>query len=101
LVRANSEKLPLQPIIFDAVICACALEHFENDSAALREFFRVLKPGGSLILTADSLTYPMPQRIKDRHRVKNFVVNYYLLPDLVAKIEGSGFAMLEAKYFLN
>lgn len=35
---------------FDIIICNHVLEHVPNDSLAMRELFRVLKPGGTAIL---------------------------------------------------
>ena len=35
---------------FDAVICSHVLEHVSDDRAAMREFLRVLKPGGQALL---------------------------------------------------
>ena len=47
---------------FDAVLCTEVFEHLPEPTAALREFARLLKPGGHLILTAPfcSLTHFAP-----------------------------------------
>lgn len=47
---------------FDAVLCVEVLEHLPDPQAALREFSRLLRPGGALILTAPfaSLTHFAP-----------------------------------------
>ena len=47
---------------FDAVLCTEVFEHLPEPAAALREFARLLKPGGHLILTAPfcSLTHFAP-----------------------------------------
>lgn len=44
--RANAESLPFGPESFDAVVNAFGLCHLPNPDLALREAFRVLKPGG-------------------------------------------------------
>jgi predicted SAM-dependent methyltransferase len=45
---------------FDVVACSHVLEHVADDRAALREFFRVLKPGGWAVImvpyAADAVT---------------------------------------------
>ena len=47
---------------FDAVLCTEVFEHLPDPLAALREFARLLKPGGHLVLTAPfcSLTHFAP-----------------------------------------
>jgi SAM-dependent methyltransferase len=44
--------IPVAPASFDALLCAEVLEHVPEPLAAIREFARILKPGGKLILTA-------------------------------------------------
>ena len=50
--RANiNEGIPLGDAEVDVVISQEGIEHFENQLAALKEFNRVLKKNGSLIIT--------------------------------------------------
>ena len=48
--KADLTKLPFEENRFDAIICYHVLEHIEDDSQAISELFRVLKPGGWAIL---------------------------------------------------
>lgn len=43
--------LPFKSDIFSCLICSEVLEHVENDSEALSEMARVMKPSGSLVIT--------------------------------------------------
>jgi len=45
-------SLPVGNAMADTVLCTQVLEHLETPDRALLEFYRVLKPGGHLILTA-------------------------------------------------
>lgn len=58
LIRADVSKLPFEDNYFDKVIASEILEHVEDDSKALREIFRVLRPGGRLIVTVPNKNYP-------------------------------------------
>lgn len=46
----DSENLPFEPERFDAVICANSFHHYPNPQQFFHEVFRVLRPGGRLIL---------------------------------------------------
>jgi SAM-dependent methyltransferase len=51
-VRANiTEPLPLESGQFDQVVMLAVLEHLPDPHPVLREAYRILVPGGSLILT--------------------------------------------------
>jgi len=48
--RIDITDISFQDNVFDAVICSHVLEHVLNDTNAIKEFYRVLKPGGWGIL---------------------------------------------------
>lgn len=48
------ESLPLQDQSHHLVICSEVVEHLEEPEKLLRELFRILRPGGFLILTTDN-----------------------------------------------
>ena len=53
-VRGNLEALPLADAAFDLVLCAQAIEHVLDPPRALGELRRVLRPGGTLLLSTDN-----------------------------------------------
>jgi len=55
-------NIPVKNESFDAVMCVEVFEHLPEPIKAIKEFFRILKPGGKLILTTPfcSLTHFAP-----------------------------------------
>jgi demethylmenaquinone methyltransferase/2-methoxy-6-polyprenyl-1,4-benzoquinol methylase len=49
-VFADAMKLPFNDAEFDVVTMSFGLRNVENHNVALKEFFRVLKPGGRLVI---------------------------------------------------
>lgn len=52
---SSGENIPVKENLYDAVILSKVLEHLENPEVVLTEIFRVLKPGGTLLITTPFL----------------------------------------------
>ena len=50
LISGDSENLPFEENKFDAVIVAFGVRNFENLEKGLAEIFRVVKPGGKVVI---------------------------------------------------
>ena len=50
LVRGDGVHQPFPSGLFTAVLCECVLSLMENPPQALREFYRILRPGGHLVV---------------------------------------------------
>lgn len=50
-IESNAEHLPFEDACFDAVVFLDVLEHVVDQEQTLREIQRVLKPGGTLVLS--------------------------------------------------
>jgi len=62
-VQADARSpLPFDDASFDAVICIDAWNHFDGREAVLREWFRVLRPGGGLLFTDPTVVTGMLRR---------------------------------------
>lgn len=55
LCDLNSEPLPYDDDCFDVVTFTEVIEHIENHRMVLREIFRVLKPGGHVVITTPNI----------------------------------------------
>lgn len=57
LIRGSADDLPLKDGSFDLLCALDLLEHVEDDLGAIREFHRILKPGGHLVLTVPAYMF--------------------------------------------
>ncbi len=62
-------SLPFPDASFDYIVCIEGLEHIENPHQAVREFARLLRPGGRVLLTT-------PNILNIEERVKNLLHGY-------------------------
>lgn len=61
-IVSDITSIPVEDSSFDAILCSEVFEHIPDAVAAVREFSRILKPGGTLLITApfNSLTHFAP-----------------------------------------
>ncbi len=64
--KASGEDLPFGNNQFDAVISNGAVNLIPDKPAAIQEAFRVLKPGGRLMIADQVLIGQLPENLKDR-----------------------------------
>jgi demethylmenaquinone methyltransferase/2-methoxy-6-polyprenyl-1,4-benzoquinol methylase len=62
LQRADSENLPFESNMFDAVTVAFGVRNFENLEKGLNEIYRVLKPGGRAVILEFSNPQSFPYK---------------------------------------
>jgi ubiquinone/menaquinone biosynthesis C-methylase UbiE len=97
------EVLPYPDNFFDKIVSNCSLEHFNDDTKALNEMSRVLKPGGIVVLTVDSLSYPgTKDELRKLHAKIAYVVNYYTFYHIMQEFNerGNGSSFFKMKYLI-
>jgi len=63
-VKADICNLPFSDNSFDVILCNHVLEHIPNDTKAMHELYRVLKPGGWGV-------FQIPQNLKQENTFEN------------------------------
>jgi SAM-dependent methyltransferase len=79
---------------FDIVITSDVLEHIEEDSLALAEWNRVLKPGGKLIVFAPALRFLWSEHDEVNHHRRR-----YSAPELVRLLKAANFRVCRSSYW--
>jgi len=79
---------------YETIVLVNVLEHIEDDSAALDGFYRILKPGGNLLLFVPALKFLYSD-------LDALVGHYrrYQRPELNEKVTGAGFNIIQSRYF--
>ncbi len=72
VVDLNTEELPYHDAAFDLVTCTEVIEHVEHYRHTFREIFRILKPGGTLVVTT-------PNVLNLRSRLRYLLFGFFSL----------------------
>jgi SAM-dependent methyltransferase len=76
-LRGDALALPFVAAAFDVVLCTEVLEHLTDPQHAIDEMFRVLKPGGQLLLTTRFL-FPIHDAPHDYFRFTKYGLRHLL-----------------------
>ncbi|MRG90408.1 class I SAM-dependent methyltransferase [Polyangium spumosum] len=98
----DAEELGFEPATFDKVISFCVIEHFQNEDRVLEHVNRVLRPGGRIFLSADSLSNPeVTHEEREAHRKRYAVNNFYTVDHLREKLARAGLELERYHYILT
>jgi SAM-dependent methyltransferase len=95
LIEGRAENLPLESGSADLVVALDILEHLDDDSAALRDILRVLKPGGRFVATV-----PAYRMLWSEHDVALAHKRRYTSGELAMKMRNAGFCVDALSYAL-
>lgn len=94
--EGDIESLPVEDATVDAVISNCVINLTTDKERAFREAFRVLKPGGGLMVSDLVLIRPLPEAIRnDLDAYAACVAGALLKDDYLAAIQAAGFQGME------
>ncbi|MEM7261772.1 MAG: class I SAM-dependent methyltransferase [Planctomycetota bacterium] len=89
------ESQGLETNSFQKVLSFCVIEHIPNADEVLRELYRILEPGGEMILSADALEGIEDEALIEKHRTDNHVVQYFRPESFRAALIAAGFEVEE------
>jgi SAM-dependent methyltransferase len=94
IVQCSLTDLPLPEDTFDLAVCLDVVEHIEDEQGALREMLRVVRPGGSLLITV-----PAYQWLWSNHDVINHHFRRYTSRTLARATAEAGWQTVRVSYF--
>jgi ubiquinone/menaquinone biosynthesis C-methylase UbiE len=95
LMQASADALPIADNSADLIVALDLLEHMDNDVKGLREFRRVLKPHGSLIVTVPAFSF-----LWSEHDEALMHQRRYSLREITHRIRRAGLKVEIANYAL-
>jgi SAM-dependent methyltransferase len=111
-VGADVRHLPFPSGTFDGIVSNSTLDHFgslDDLSVSLQELFRVLRPGGQMILTLDNLSNPivllrnyLPFPLLKRLKIVPYYVGVTLRANRLERLlKAFGFEVLEVDAIMH
>jgi len=100
-LKGSAYELPFENNTFDLIVCSEVLEHLHEYNDAIKEIYRVLKPGGKFYA---SVPASWPEKIcwrlsVDYQNQPGGHLRIFNQGDLVSEIEDSGFKFLSSEKF--
>ena len=93
-INGDLKQLPVRSNSLNLIVAMDVLEHLENDFDGIHELYRVLKNGGTLILTV-----PAFKSLWGLQDVLTGHYRRYSLNELSTKLRQAGFDILRSSYF--
>lgn len=93
LVLGDGERLPFDSGAFDAIVALDILEHIPDDLAAFAEAYRVLAPGGVLVLSVPAFRW-----LWGPHDVALMHQRRYTKAEVEERLRVAGFAVEKLSY---
>jgi SAM-dependent methyltransferase len=93
-LRGDAGRLPFADHSFDLVVALDVLEHLDDDAAAARELWRVLRPGGVVVIFVPALRLLWGLQDDVSHHRRR-----YHRGELRAVVAGAGFEVKRLTFF--
>jgi Methylase involved in ubiquinone/menaquinone biosynthesis len=111
-IDLDKEKLPFSNLYFDFVTCLDVVEHVRDPHGLIREIYRVLKKGGTLIITAPNIRFSdhlvrlilnghFPITSEDKSAYDGGHIHYFTFSDLRDILQSEGFRVVKEEGIIN
>ena len=88
------DDVPFEPASFHCVTMLDVLEHVEQDQAGLAAVYRLILPGGHLLLTVPAFRFLWGPHDEEHHHYRR-----YRAEELRSRLLGAGFEVTHLSYF--
>ena len=98
---ADITNYPVRDNVFDVIFFNHVLEHIRDDATALAEVYRILKPGGLLLLGTPNegvWFWQLAYRLQPRMLRTSDHVQFYTAETLAEKCRAAGFSVTDVKH---
>ena len=95
VLRGDATRLPLAGESLDLVVAYDVLEHIEDDAAAAKGVFQLLRPGGVFLVAV-----PCDMKLWSAHDVAVNHVRRYSRPELLGLLTGAGFEIEDVRSWM-
>ncbi len=96
LLACNAQEIPLRTGSADAITALDCLEHVDDDLMAFSEMYRILKPGGVLLLTVPAYGFLWSEHDEALHHRRR-----YGPWELGNKMKAAGFELARESFFIT
>jgi SAM-dependent methyltransferase len=96
LLSCNAEDIPIRTGVVDAITILDCLEHVDDDLIALSEMYRILRPGGILLLTVPAYGFLWSEHDEALHHRRR-----YGSMELKNKMKSVGFGLEQVSFFIT
>ena len=93
LVASHGPVAPFVDGVFDCITAFDALEHIEDDVGTLREFHRMLKPGGLIVASGPAYQFLFAQQDRNTHHFRRYSRGVF-----TSRAKEAGFEIVQASY---
>ncbi|MDA2935960.1 class I SAM-dependent methyltransferase [Patescibacteria group bacterium AH-259-L05] len=96
LILSTAERINVSDKTFDLVVAMDVLEHIENDKKAIKETWRILKPGGYFLATVPAYQFLWSEHDEVLHHHRR-----YLFSSFLNKMQDAGFDIIKMSYIIS